>query len=345
MLQIIYDESFVGFLREGLKMRASHGVYKVLEKYMLHVQEEASLGKDVTEYGLDEHFASGIAFGMGCFNLVLSMLPNIVLKLAEFVGFTGDRDVAMFYFRSVGGWDDMAPGALDRGELPEQQGPEEGLRRQFCDMMLLLYNIVLSKLAPLSHVDEPLADAVLKYNLTLYPDGIFFLYFSGRQLSSKKQLDQAKEQYHRAISMESSWKQLHHICYWELGLISLLQQDWKLAQQHYTLLNLESNWSKAVYTYVQGLSLYMYALELPPGEKRSQLLGKVNDLMARVTKAKQKIAGKSIFVEVSPFPLSFSLSFSCTLILLLILYRNSWRENQESLTFKGADSCSPIWKS
>ncbi|KAI8333026.1 hypothetical protein BC941DRAFT_358428 [Chlamydoabsidia padenii] len=297
MLQIIYDESFVGFLREGLKMRTSHGIYKVLEKYMLHVQEEASLGKDVTEYGLDEHFASGIAFGMGCFNLVLSMLPNIVLKLAEFVGFTGDRDVAMFYFRSVGGWDDLPPGALDRDELPEQQGPEEGLRRQFCDMMLLLYNIVLSKLAPLSHVDEPLADAVLKYNLTLYPDGIFFLYFSGRQLSSKKQLDQAKEQYHRAISMESSWKQLHHICYWELGLISLLQQDWKLAQQHYALLNQESNWSKAVYTYVQGLSLYMFALELAPGDKRSQLLGKVNELMTRVTKAKQKIAGKSIFVE------------------------------------------------
>ncbi|CAO3593898.1 unnamed protein product [Absidia cylindrospora] len=297
MLQIIYDESFVGFLREGLKMRTSHGIYKVLEKYMLHVQSEASLGKDVTEYGLDEHFASGIAFGMGCFNLVLSMLPNIVLKLAEFVGFTGDRDVAMFYFRSVGGWDDMEPSALLLGESPEMQGPEEGLRRQFCDMMLLLYNIVLSKLAPLSHVDEPLADAVLKYNLTLYPDGIFFLYFSGRQLSAKKQLDLAKDQYHRAITMESSWKQLHHICYWELGLISLLQQDWKLAQEHYKLLNTESNWSKAVYTYVQALSLYMFALDMVPGEKRNQLLVKVNEMMARVTKSKQKIAGKSIFVE------------------------------------------------
>ncbi|KAI8099159.1 uncharacterized protein BX664DRAFT_289117 [Halteromyces radiatus] len=295
MLQIIYDESFVGFLREGLKMRASHGIYKVLEKYMLHVQEEASLGKDVLEYGLDEHFASGVAFGMGCFNLVLSMLPQIVLKLAEFVGFTGDRDLAMFYFRSVGGWDDVEH--FSENGLPELQGPEEGIRRQFCDMMLLLYNIVLSKLSPLSHVDEPLADRVLKYNLQLYPDGIFFLYFSGRQLSAKKQLEQAKAQYHRAISMESSWKQLHHMCYWELGLIALLQQDWKLAHDTYQLLNNESNWSKAVYTYVQALSLYMYALELTPGEKRKQLLSKVNELMSKVTKAKQKIAGKSIFVE------------------------------------------------
>lgn len=294
MLQIIYDESFVGFLREGIKMKTSHSIYKMLEKYMLHVQQEAAQGKDVSEYGLDEHLASGIAFGMGDFNLVLSMLPEIVLKLAEFVGFSGDRDVAMYYFRSVGGWDDV-----EVGKLPEKQGPEEGIRRQFCDMMLLLYNIVLSKLAPLSHVDEELAGRVLQYNLNLYPDGIFFLYFSGRQLSSLKKLEDAKSQYHRAIEMQKDWKQLQHMCYWELGLIALIQQKWKVAHDTFQLLNNESNWSKAVYTYLQAVSLYLYALELPPGEKRNTLISNVTQLMSKVTKAKQKIAGKSIFVEVS----------------------------------------------
>ncbi|KAI9308371.1 hypothetical protein BJ944DRAFT_156358 [Cunninghamella echinulata] len=292
MLQIIYDESFVGFLREGIKMKTSHSIYKILEKYLLHVQQEAALGKDVSEYGLDEHLASGIAFGMADFNLVLSMLPEIVLKLAEFVGFSGDRDLSMYYYRSVGGWDDV-----EAGKLPEKQGPEEGIRRQFCDMMLLLYNIVLSKITPLSHVDEELAGRVLQYNLDLYPDGIFFLYFSGRQLSSQKKLEEAKSQYHKAIDMQKDWKQLQHMCYWELGLIAVIQQKWKLAHDTFQLLNNESNWSKAVYTYLQAMSLYLYASELAPGEKRSTLINNVTQLMAKVTKAKQKIAGKSIFVE------------------------------------------------
>ncbi|ORX52824.1 hypothetical protein DM01DRAFT_1323275 [Hesseltinella vesiculosa] len=294
-LQIVYDESFVSFLKEALKVPTSYNIYKSMEKYMLHVQAEAALGKDVSEYGLDEHLASGIAFGTGCFNLVVSMLPDIVLKLAQMVGFSGDRDKAMNYYRSVGGWDD--PAHLDSDGLPELQGPEEGLRRTFCDMMLLLYNIVLSKLIPLSHVDSDLADRILTYSLRLYPDGIFFLYFSGRQLASKRQLEEAKTQFMRGIEMQKDWKQLQHVCYWELGLMALLQQDWRRAHEIFQLLNKESNWSKCVYTYVQATSLYMFCSELPPGPKRNQLLGKVNEMMKLVTKARRKIAGKSIFVE------------------------------------------------
>ncbi|KAI8061618.1 hypothetical protein BC940DRAFT_309969 [Gongronella butleri] len=294
-LQIVYDESFVSFLKEAMKVPTSYAIYKSLEKYMLHVQAEAAAGKDVSDYGLDEHLASGICFGLGCFNLVVSMLPEIVLKLAQMVGFSGDRDKSMHYYKCMGGWEDTAH--LDADGLPELQGPEEGLRRQFCDMMLLLYNIVFAKLTPLSHVDDDLAERILKYSLRLYPDGIFFLYFSGRQLSSHRKLEEAKVQYMKGIEFQQDWKQLQHVCYWELGLIAMLQQQWRRGHEIYQLLNKESNWSKCVYTYVQGINLFMFALELPPGPKRNQLLLKVNEMMKLVTKAKRKIAGKSIFVE------------------------------------------------
>ncbi|KAI8099170.1 uncharacterized protein BX664DRAFT_255575 [Halteromyces radiatus] len=299
-LQIVYEESFVAFLREGVKVHASHQIYKALERYLMHVQEEASQGKDVSGYGMDAHFASGIAFGMGCFNLAISMLPDIVLKMAEFVGFHGDRGLSMWYYQSIGGWDKVAMMTKKQEKQPqtELQGPHEGLRRQFCDMMLILYNIVLAKLTPVSHVNEPLSDLILQYNLKLYPRGMVFLTLNGRRLATQRQLQEAKVYYQRAIDAQDYMKQLHHISFWELGFIALLEQDWKTAHQLFQRLNKESNWSKAVYTYLQGLSLYLYATyDMSPGEKRKQLILKSAELMALVTKSKQKIAGKSIFIE------------------------------------------------
>ncbi|ORZ18462.1 hypothetical protein BCR42DRAFT_324425 [Absidia repens] len=298
-LQIVYEESFVAFLREGIKMHTSHQIYKGLERYLLHVQKEASLGKDIMEYGMDAHLASGIAFGMGCFNLALSMLPEFVLKLAEFVGFQGDRGLGMWYLKSIGGWDAYNKNEKQKQRMaPELQKPQEGLRRQFCDMMLMMYNIVLAKLTPVSHVDLPLSDLILQYNLKLYPQGMVFLTLNGRRLATQRQLSEAKIYYQKAIDSQDYMKQLHHISYWELGFIALLEQDWKKAHQLFQKLNKESNWSKAVYTYLQGMALYLYAThDMNPGDSRKQLILKSAELMALVTKAKQKIAGKSIFIE------------------------------------------------
>lgn len=336
-LQIVYEESFVAFLREGIKMHAAHQVYKGLERYLLHVQQEATLGKDVADYGVDAHFASGVVFGMGCFNLALSMLPNLVLKLAEFVGFQGDRGLGMWYLRSAGGWrPSQAP-----SNSAVLQGPHEGLRRQFCDMMLLLYNIVLAKLTPVSHVDAALSDEILAYNLKVYPQGMVFLTLNGRRLATQRRLAEAKVDYQRAIDAQDYMQQLHHISYWELGFIAVLEQDWKRAHQLFQKLNKESNWSKAVYTYLQGMSLYLYATyDMAPGEKRSVLIKKAGELMALVTKAKQKIAGKSIFIEVTHHDSKLNNAF-----MTMSIYRNSWQERAASLICRATGFFSPIWRS
>lgn len=43
------------------------------------------------EEKLRPHFESGVRMGLGAFNLLISVLPNRVLKLLEFIGFSGDR--------------------------------------------------------------------------------------------------------------------------------------------------------------------------------------------------------------------------------------------------------------
>lgn len=37
------------------------------------------------------HFESGVKMGIGTFNLMISLLPGRVIKLLEFIGFSGDK--------------------------------------------------------------------------------------------------------------------------------------------------------------------------------------------------------------------------------------------------------------
>jgi tetratricopeptide (TPR) repeat protein len=296
LLCIIHDESIVSFLREGLHVRSSYNTYKTLQKYLNHVRNEAMLGKDISSCELDDHFTSGVSLGVGLFNLMISLLPNSVMKLVEFIGFTSDRAFGMETLEAVGGWEEYA--GLASSELPPAQEPNEGLRRQFCDMALMMYHIILSKLIPLSDVNEELSDRILAYSLKLYPDGVFFLFFSGRQLGARGQLSQAKSQYQKAIDTQKDWKQLQHMCFWELGLINLLQQNWQEAFDCYTILQKESNWSKAVYYYLQAISLFTLSVASGKSpDEQKELAKEAGEMMQRVTGAKQKIAGKSIPLE------------------------------------------------
>lgn len=229
LLSIVHDESIVSFVREGLNIRTSYNIYCNLEKYIDFVRQEAEAGKDVTCYQLDDHFTSGVALGVGCFNIILSLLPTTVVRVAELMGFTSDREHGLSVLESVGGWDEynkqrqksiiIIKNNNNTAALPESQGLDEGLRRQLCDMVLVTYHVILSRMIPLSNVDQDLAEAILDYNLKLYPSGVFFLYFSGRLLASKRKLQEAKNHYLRAIETQQDWKQLQHICYWEVNTI------------------------------------------------------------------------------------------------------------------------------
>jgi tetratricopeptide (TPR) repeat protein len=280
LLSIIYDESVVSFLRESLNIRSSYNTYITLENYV----ESARQGGGQ----LDEHFTSGVALGVGCFSIILSMLPAQVIKVAEFIGFSSDRTHGLEVLANEGGWNEKEAA---KGSL--------GIRREMCDMVLIVYHIILSKLIPLSDVNVPLAEKILNDCLAKYPRGVFFLYFNGRLMVSKRLLAKAEEQYQLAIDTQKDWKQLQHMCFWELGLIYIMQHKWQKAFDIYTILQKDSNWSKAVYTYLKAITLYMLANETSDTTKKEAHMEEVITLMKQVTEKKQKIAGKSIPMEVS----------------------------------------------
>lgn len=64
-----------------------------------------------------------------------------------------------------------------------------------CDLVLLTYHLIISSFIPVQDVDIDLAERILQYNLARYPDGVFFLYFSGRLFSAQTLAARAIEQY------------------------------------------------------------------------------------------------------------------------------------------------------
>ncbi|GAA5855097.1 hypothetical protein JCM8547_002378 [Rhodosporidiobolus lusitaniae] len=276
VLGIIYSGDFLAFLKEALNMRSAYAIYRTLAKFVEQA-DEASGGFDSS---IDQDFRSGVLLGNGMISLILSLLPSSVLTVMSVFGFTGDRDQALSTLMKAGGW---KTGVAE----PSVDPAEEGLRRSVCDMVLLMFHLVISSYIPVGAVDVSTAAHILRYNLDRYPTGIFFLYFAGRLHATETKLDEATDSLRKAIDAQRDFKQLSYIALWDLGLVALAKGDWVEGNKSFGVLSEESNWSKAVYAYSKAVTLYEAGLELD----------KVASTMQDVPNLTQKIGGKSLPIE------------------------------------------------
>ena len=88
LLSIIGDQSIYGLINAAFKIRASHQTYKECLSILHHKDNWSS-------DNLRIHFESGTRLGIGAFDLFISMFPNKLAKLLEYVGFSSDREVAL----------------------------------------------------------------------------------------------------------------------------------------------------------------------------------------------------------------------------------------------------------
>uniref|UniRef100_A0A8C7DAG6 Zgc:158403 n=1 Tax=Oncorhynchus kisutch TaxID=8019 RepID=A0A8C7DAG6_ONCKI len=86
-LTFLQDENMVSFIKGGIKVRNSYLIYKELHTF---IQSNSSL------QGPNHiHLEGGVSFGIGAFNLTLSMFPPRLLKVLEFAGFSGDKEYGL----------------------------------------------------------------------------------------------------------------------------------------------------------------------------------------------------------------------------------------------------------
>ncbi|SPO23054.1 uncharacterized protein UTRI_01732 [Ustilago trichophora] len=286
VLGIAYAGDFFAFVSEALNMRNAYGIYRSLQKYVEWSEEKGE--------HLDEDFKSGVYLGNGMISMILGLVPGKVLKIMEVFGYTGDTAWAMKTLSKAGQWS-----ADPRQTKPGMPIKEEGVRRQICDMSMLAYHLVISTFIPVNGVDIGFADKVLHYNLKRYPEGVFFLYFSGRLYSTQALAEKAITQFETARDIQKEYVQLKHICMWDLSLCNMSLTKWKEAHDQFTILAEENNWSKAVYNYGRASNLYEHAVQSSTndGAQAALAIKEAGEIFHKVPGLTQRIAGKSIPME------------------------------------------------
>ncbi|RKP18961.1 hypothetical protein ROZALSC1DRAFT_29389 [Rozella allomycis CSF55] len=304
MLTLLADDGngLMTFVKEGVNIRNSYFTYKASNELLSLAKSKGLIEQ------FDIHFISGVSFGLGMFNVMLSLLPSKVLKIFEIIGFSGDRKYGL--------------------SLLESASEKGGLRAEFCSLGLLLFHTVIGPHLQLHDYDLNTAQAILNKSLTLYPNSSLFLFFSGRLSFSKGCFKHAKREYEKSIASQSEWIQLHHICYWEMAVCSFHELEFSEAEKYFALLVRDNKWSKASYTYFLAISKYM--------QNDSGQMDKIKELMGSIANLTRKIAGKSIPIEKFVARKARTFSAQCNRLFFpvfefLVLWNGFSRMSQEKL--------------
>uniref|UniRef100_A0A0K8TME9 Uncharacterized protein n=1 Tax=Tabanus bromius TaxID=304241 RepID=A0A0K8TME9_TABBR len=264
MLTFIEDETLTSLIKGGMKIRQCFNSYKGCAAILnqLHWSSESS----------KLHFESGVRMGMGTFNLMISLLPGRVIKLLEFLGFSGNKQMGMR---------DLVTGYR-----------MAGIRQVLCVMTLLGYHLVVCHV--LSHQEGNLqfCDEILREQMKLYPEGVWFLFFKARLEFLKGNLDDAQMWYKKSWKSQTVWPQFHDICFWELLWVNCLKLEWRESSLYASYLLEKSKWSRTIYLYQKAAVLLMLGDGLTSSERSS-----IDGLIREAPLNKQRIAGKSLPME------------------------------------------------
>uniref|UniRef100_A0A8C8YM36 Tetratricopeptide repeat domain 39A n=1 Tax=Prolemur simus TaxID=1328070 RepID=A0A8C8YM36_PROSS len=232
-LSPLQDENMVSFIKGGIRVRNSYQTYKELDS--LVQSSQYCKGEN------HRHFEGGVKLGVGAFNLTLSMLPTRILRLLEFVGFSGNKDYGLLQL--------------------EEGASGHSFRAVLCVMLLLCYHTFLTFVLGTGNVNIEEAEKLLKPYLNRYPKGAIFLFFAGRIEAIKGNIDAAIQRFEECCEAQQHWKQFHHMCYWELMWCFTYKGQWKMAYFYADLLSKENSWSKATYIYMKAAYLSMFGKE------------------------------------------------------------------------------------
>ncbi|XP_076004142.1 tetratricopeptide repeat protein 39B-like [Genypterus blacodes] len=260
------DESIIGFIKGGMRIRNSYQIFKDCQAIASVASDEDKSKATYT------HFRGGVSMGIGSFNLMLSLLPPRVIRLMEFLGFSGDREMGLLELR-----EGAAGGSL---------------RSILSTLTLLMFHLYITVILGTGDVNLAECEALLKPYVEKFPNGALMLFYTARIALLKGNFTFAQQKFLACIAAQQEWRQIHHLCYWELMWAYSFEQNWREAYHYADLLCKESKWSQAIYVYQKAAILCML-----PEEEVNELGENVADLFKQVDGLRLRIAGKSIPTE------------------------------------------------
>ncbi|XP_003472962.1 tetratricopeptide repeat protein 39B-like [Cavia porcellus] len=263
-ITFIQDDSLLGFLKSGINIGASYQTYKDCQQvvaYMSHSHSKAH-----------RHLVGGIKFGLGAFNLMLSLVPPRTLKLLNIVGYSGDREVGL--------------------ALLHESASELHINNILSVLTLLFYYNYIYVAFGIENISNSATENLLLTYLKRFPNCVILKFFHARLSMLRGNFEKAQLKLQDCIFIQSEWKQVHHLCYWELMWCHVFLQNWRQAYYCAHLLYLHSRWSKATYVYSKAV-----ILALLPSDFVKSVKEDTNSLFLNVDSLRIKILGTPVPIE------------------------------------------------
>ncbi|XP_034044406.1 tetratricopeptide repeat protein 39B-like isoform X2 [Thalassophryne amazonica] len=260
------DDSIIGFIKGGMTIRNSYQIFKNCQA-MTYATDDTERQKSTYT-----HFRAGVNMGIGSFNLILSLFPSRVLRLMEFLGFSGDRELGLSELR--------------------EGADSQSLRSILCTLTLLMFHLYITVILGIGEGNLAEAETLLEPYAKKFPNGSLILFYTARIALLKGDFTYAQKKFLACIAAQEEWRQIHHLCYWELMWSYSFEQNWKDAYHYADLLCKESKWSQAIYVFQKAAILSML-----PEEDVIRLGENVEELFRQVDGLRLRIAGKSIPTE------------------------------------------------
>ncbi|KAI8380334.1 hypothetical protein BD560DRAFT_324222 [Blakeslea trispora] len=234
ILQLL-QETVMGYVKCGMNLRRAY------TSYSLVWQEYKRMGQVYHDF-IDRDTISGIQFGIGAVHLVLSSLPQKVLRIVSAFGWKADKHLGF---------------ALLKLCIEDRR-----IRSPMASLMLLAYYTTLTSLCPqiLSNdYTQPAIETLLDAQKT-YPNSAFFLYFAGKTSRIARNMPLSTQSFRYGIEIsKNEWAEVEvfHMCSYEIAFNHMMEHQWQEAAQLFDTLYKERYWSPAIFRYLTGACLDM----------------------------------------------------------------------------------------
>eukprot|EP00475_Leptophrys_vorax_P026297 TRINITY_DN3702_c0_g3_i1.p1 TRINITY_DN3702_c0_g3~~TRINITY_DN3702_c0_g3_i1.p1 ORF type:complete len:526 (+),score=117.62 TRINITY_DN3702_c0_g3_i1:1146-2723(+) len=185
---------------------------------------------------------ASVDFGIGMFNLVLSLLPPAVLSVVEWIGFSGKRDLAL--------------------ELLTRSYDSKTVRSPFAALFLLVYYVNLSdQVGDYNENYMVIARQLLDWADKEFPNSIMFHSLACRYYRSKGELDECIRVAEKASENSADLPGIQLLFLYNAGWCGFLKLDYQALIDYFLKIiegsnantNTKTNFA-ATYAYMVGLS-------------------------------------------------------------------------------------------
>lgn len=262
-ITFIQDDSLLNFLKSGISVGSSYQIYKDCQQVLELMPENQSK--------THRHLDGGVKFGLGVFNLMFSLVPPRSLKLLNIVGYSGDREVGL--------------------ALLHESASEPHINNILSVFTLLFYYNYVRVVVGVEKASTSATESLFLIYLQKFPNCVVLKFFRARFSMLNGNFETAQLKLQECIITQNEWKQVHHLCYWELMWCHIFLQNWKQAYNYANLLSQHSRWSKAIYTYSKAILMAL----LPPNSVNSD--ESMSTVFLHVDSLRIKFLGSSVPIE------------------------------------------------